>query len=91
LESVFPIVRPYQTHIPSFIGLWGFVCASESLDPTRLTSEAIDARIAGRVSKELRSYDGLTHQAMFTMPKHSRHQVATTGKVITDKEPISAY
>jgi spermidine synthase len=91
LESVFPIARPYQTHIPSFIGLWGFVCASESLDPTALTSEEIDARIAGRVSKELRSYDGLTHQAMFTMPKHCRHQVATTGKVITDKEPISAY
>jgi spermidine synthase len=91
LESVFPIVRPYQTHIPSFIGLWGFVSASESLDPTRLTSEEIDARIAGRVSSELRSYDGLTHQAMFTMPKHSRHQLATTGKVVTDKEPISAY
>jgi len=91
LESVFPIVRLYQTHIPSFIGLWGFVCASESLDPTRLTSEEIDARIAGRVSRELRSYDGLTHQAMFTMPKHTRHQLATTGKVITDKEPISAY
>jgi spermidine synthase len=91
LESVFPIVRPYQTHIPSFIGLWGFACASETLDPTSLTSEEIDARIAGRVSKELKSYDGITHRAMFTMPKHSRHEVATTGKVITDKEPISAY
>ncbi len=91
LESVFPIVRPYQAHIPSFAGLWGFISASQSLDPTELTAEEIDARISARVSKELKSYDGLTHQAMFTLPKHIRHQVATTRKVITDKEPISTY
>jgi len=91
LESVFPIVRPYQAHIPSFAGLWGFISASQSLDPTKLTAEEIDARISARVSKELKSYDGLTHQAMFTLPKHIRHQVATTRKVITDKEPISTY
>jgi len=91
LESVFPIVRPYQAHIPSFAGLWGFISASQSLNPTKLTAEEIDARISARVSKELKSYDGLTHQAMFALPKHIRHQVATTRKVITDKEPISTY
>jgi spermidine synthase len=91
LESVFPIVRPYHTHIPSFARLWGFISASQSLDPTELSAEEIDARISARVSKEPKSYDGLTHRAMFTMPRHIRHQLATTKKVITDKEPISAY
>jgi len=91
LKSVFSVVRPYQAHIPSFLGLWGFVSASDSLDSTKLAPEEIDARISTRVSKKLKSYDGLTHQAMFTIPKHIQHQLATTRKVITDKEPISAY
>ena len=91
LESVFPIVRSYQAHIPSFASLWGFISASQSLDPTKLTPEEIDVRISARLLKEPKSYDGLTHKAMFTMPKHIRHQVATTTKVITDKEPISTY
>ncbi len=91
LKSVFSITHPYQVHIPSFFGLWGFVAASQSLDPCELTPEEIDARISTRVSKKLKSYDGLTHQAIFTIPKHIRRKLAASKRVITDKQPISAY
>jgi spermidine synthase len=91
LGSVFPIARPYQVQIPSFLGLWGFISASQSLDSSELTPKEIDTRIAARILKELRSYDGLTHQAMFTIPKHIRGQLAASQRIITDKEPISAY
>lgn len=91
LANVFSIARPYQVHMPSFFGLWGFVTASQSLDPCALTPEEIDARISARVSKKLKSYDGLTHRAIFTIPKHIRQQLAATKKVITDQQPISAY
>jgi spermidine synthase len=91
LRNVFRITRPYQVHVPSFLGLWGFVSASQSLDPSKLTAEEIDARISVRISKELKSYDGLTHQAMFTIPKHIRQQLAASKRIITDKQPISAY
>jgi spermidine synthase len=91
LRNVFSIARPYQVHIPSFFGLWGFVAASESLDPAKLTSEEIDVRISKRISKKLRSYDGLTHQAMFTIPKHIRRKLTASKRIITDKQPISAY
>jgi spermidine synthase len=91
LKSVFPIARPYQVHIPSFLGLWGFMAASQSLDPSELTPEEIDTRISERISKKLKSYDGLTHQTIFTIPKHIRQQLAVSTKIITDKEPISAY
>jgi spermidine synthase len=91
LRNVFSIVRPYQVHIPSFLGLWGFVTASQSLDPSGLTPEEIDVRISTRISKKLKSYDGLTHQAMFTIPKHIRQQLAASKRIITDKQPISAY
>jgi spermidine synthase len=91
LRNVFPIARPYQVHVPSFLGLWGFIVASQSLDPYELTPEEIDTRISTRISKKLRSYDGLTQQAMFTIPKHIRQQLAASKRIITDKQPISAY
>jgi spermidine synthase len=91
LRNVFTIARPYQVHVPSFLGLWGFVAASQSLDPSELTPQEIDARISTRISKNLKSYDGLTHQAMFTIPKHIRKQLAASKRIITDKQLISAY
>jgi spermidine synthase len=91
LRTVFPIIRTYQAHVPSFLGLWGFVAASQSLDPSGLTPQEIDTRISTRISRKLKSYDGLTHQAMFTIPKHIRQQLAAGKRIITDKQPISAY
>ena len=91
LRNVFPIAQPYQVHVPSFFGLWGFVVACRSLNPYELTPEEIDNRISTRISKKLKSYDGLTHQAMFTIPKHIRQQLAENTRIITDKQPISAY
>ncbi len=91
LKTVFPIVRPYLAYIPSFNDEWGFISASENLAPAKLAPEEIDARISTRISKELKSYDGLTHQAMFILPKHIRRELAATKKIITDKEPIFTY
>lgn len=91
LKTVFPIVRPYLAYIPSFNDEWGFISASENLDPAKLAPEEIDARISTRIAKELKSYDGLTHQAMFIFPKHIRRELAATKKIITDKEPIFTY
>jgi spermidine synthase len=91
LRNVFSITRPYQVHMPSFFGLWGFVAASQTLDPLELTPEEIDAKISARISKRLESYDGLTHQGIFTIPKHIRRKLAANKRIITDKNPISAY
>ena len=91
LRNVFPIAHPYQVHVPSFLGLWGFVAASQSLAASEMTPEEIDTGISSRISKGLKSYDGLSHRAMFTLPKHIRQQLAASSRVITDEEPISAY
>jgi len=91
LRNVFSVVHPYQVHMPSFFGLWGFVTASESLDPCELTPQEINARISARVSRKLKSYDGPTHQAIFAMPKHIRAKLTASRRIITDKQPISAY
>ncbi|MBN2187149.1 MAG: polyamine aminopropyltransferase [Dehalococcoidia bacterium] len=91
LRATFSIVRPYQVYIPSFTSLWGFVSASQSLNPVELKPEEIDTRISARMSREPKSYDGLTHQAVFTLPKHTQHQLAITKKIITDEEPIFTW
>jgi spermidine synthase len=91
LRNVFRIAHPYQVHIPSFFSLWGFSAASESLDASDISPDEIDARISARVSKKLKSYDGLTHRAMFTIPKHIRQELAASRRIITDEQPISAY
>jgi len=91
LKTVFQVVSPYQTYIPAFVDNWGFVCASFNLNPQKLSSKEIDCRLQTRLSKKLKFYDGLTHQALFTIPKHLRHQIAITRKVITDARPIFTY
>ncbi len=91
LRSVFSFVSPYQAHIPSFTCVWGFISASETLDPSQLASGEIDARISARIEKGLKSYDGVTNEAMFSIPKHIRQQLEATRRIATDKEPILAY
>ena len=91
LKSVFSIVCPYQVYVPSFVDLWGFSTASQRIAPAKLSPEEVGRRISARLSKKLKSYDGLSHRALFTLPKHLRHQLAITKRIITDKEAIFTY
>jgi len=90
LKSVFPKVYPYQIDVPSFGGPWGFCFASPNLDPIMSTSE-IDGRISARSLDNLKFYDGLSHQAMFSIPKHLRADLFKQTRLITDNEPLSIY
>jgi len=91
LKAVFPIVRASQVHIPSFTDPWGFACASHQLDPLSLSREEIDGRLAARLSRKPRSYDGESHQAMFVFPRHIRQRLAATRRVISDRKPVYTY
>jgi len=91
LRGVFAIVCPYQAYVPSFVDLWGFATASQSINPAAMLAEEVDRRIATRMLKKPKSYDGLTHQSVFILPKHIRHQLAITKRIITDKNPVFVY
>jgi len=82
--EAFPVVRSYMTFIPSFMYLWGFLTASQDVDPGALSREEVDARVAGRLASELRSYDGLTHQGYYAIPKDLRALIARPGAVLDD-------
>jgi spermidine synthase len=90
LKSIFPRVYPYQIDVPSFGGPWGFCFASMNLEPV-MSKEEIDRKIAARSLNNLKCYDGVTHQAMFSIPRHLRTELTSQTRIITDNEPLYTY
>jgi spermidine synthase len=91
LKIVFPLVSPYQVYIPSFVDLWGFTSVSLNVDPAVLSPQEINRRISDRLTKQTRSYDGDSHRAMFSLPKHLREGMAKVETVISDSDPVFIY
>jgi spermidine synthase len=91
LKSIFKIVRPYQVYVPSFVDLWGFHTASDSLDPTRLSPREINKRISDRVNGRLGCYDGIAHRGLFSLPLRLRRKLSRSRRIITDASPIAVH
>ncbi|MFQ5950381.1 MAG: spermidine synthase, partial [Nitrospiria bacterium] len=91
LKTVFPIVSPYQTTIPSFGLPWGFALASKHFDPQSLDQKEINRRIAQRVDGELRSFDGETHLGQFMLQKQVRLLMEKHERIIEDNQPLYIY
>jgi len=91
LKSVFSIVSPYRIEVPSFGGSWGFCLASQKVDSRLLSAGEVDSRISARQLTHLKFYDGLTHQGLFSFPKHLRDELSRPGRLITDNDPLYIY
>ncbi|MDY6918310.1 MAG: polyamine aminopropyltransferase [Chloroflexota bacterium] len=89
LKAVFPFVAPYAVHVPSFASVWGFALASS--EPVLPDVAEVDRRIAARLSKPLRFYDGITHQGLFSLPRNLREAMERETRVITEGEPFFIY
>ena len=70
LRQVFRLVTTYFVHIPLYGSIWGFACASESLDPRTITPEEAQKRLTARGVGDLRYYNGETHRAVFALPNY---------------------
>lgn len=75
LRQVFPVVTPYFAYIPLYGSIWGFACASDSLDPSRLEPAAAERVISARGLKDLQYYNGETHRAVFALPNYVKELV----------------
>jgi spermidine synthase len=91
LKSVFPVVVPYIAYIPCYGGPWGLCLASRHNDPSDLTTQEVDDKIASRGLGGLRFYDGTTHRSMFSLPKYVREALDGQHRIITDKKPLYLY
>ena len=86
--DVFPTMTLSETFVPSFGSTWGFVIGSLGPDPKAMSAEEVDARIAERVSGELRYFDGVTLRGMVSVPKYLRESVANERRIITRDDPL---
>jgi spermidine synthase len=84
LGEVFTNVRSYVVFVPSFLYSWGFLVASDAIDPADLSVEEVDARIASRIDSELRAYDGIAHRGYLSLPKDLRALLAAPGPILDD-------
>ena len=89
LKAVFPFVFPYDAFIPSYGGTWGFALASLKLTPPNPAE--VDRKISSGISSSLRFYDGITHQGLFSLPKHLRQAIEEETTVITTGQPFFIY
>lgn len=88
MGAVFPSAYLCEAFVPSFGTTWGFVIGSLGPDPTSLSPEEIDRRIADRINGELRFYDGITQRGMFSVPRFLRQAIASETRVITKENPL---
>ena len=88
VRQVFPHVAPYRAHVPSFSESWGFLVASQTTDAATLDPAAVDAGLAAAGLSDLRFYDGITHQALFNLPRPLRQAQADWTRAISDAAPV---
>lgn len=88
LRNVFKLASAAIVYVPSFDGLWGFVYASDYVNPIFLNREQVDKKIRERIIGELRFYDGETHSTIFNIPKHIREFLQRETRISTEENPI---
>jgi spermidine synthase len=76
LRQVFRVVAPYFAYIPIYGSVWGFACASDTLDPRTLAPEEVERVIAARGLTGLQFYNGEVHRALFALPNYVKALVA---------------
>ena len=75
LRQVFTRVTPYFVHIPLYGSIWGFACASDTLDPRALSEQDVERVIRDRGIGDLQYYNAHVHRAMFALPNYVRELV----------------
>ncbi|MFM0501103.1 spermidine synthase [Paraburkholderia caffeinilytica] len=76
LRDTFAIVRTLSAFIPLYGSLWMMATASDTLDPTTLTVEALAERVAARRIDSLRHYDPLLHAGLFSASRSVRDKLS---------------
>ena len=87
MAQAFGRADAYAAEVPSFSGAWGFVIAGSPGAPA-IDAAEVDRRIADRVERPLRFYDGEAHRGIFALPKWLRERLAAERHVIRPDAPV---
>ena len=75
LQRLFANVDLYASYIHSFLWYCGFYLASDTRTAAGLPARDVDARLRSRGISDLYAYDGITHQALFALPRWVRREL----------------
>ena len=85
IATSFSLVRSYTVFVPSFACTWGFIIATNGIDPAAFAPEEISQRIKNRnLASKLKAYDEIGHLGMFGLPKDLRLNLLQPGNIIED-------
>jgi len=86
LKRVFTFANPYATYIPSFSSEWGFVTVSDVHNASTFSLEKIAQILDTRgLSDQLKFFDAVTMQNMFSLPKDIRKMLDTAHTSVASK------
>ena len=91
VSQTFSICSGYEIFVPSFGSTWGFITASDKINPFEKSEAFIDKELDRRGIHNLKMYDGLSHKGMFQLPKYTREGLISETRVITKSNPIFTY
>ncbi len=84
IATAFTNVQTYQIFVPSFIFTWGFIVASDNLDPENQTEAEVDLQIASKLGGKLKALDGRVHRGLFALSKDLRYKIRDEGLILDD-------
>lgn len=89
IGTSFRFVRSYTVFVPSFACTWGFIIATNHIDPATFAPEEICQRIKNRnLATSLKAYDEVAHLGMFGLPKDLRFNLSQPGNILEDNKPL---
>lgn len=89
ISKSFEVARSYTIFVPSFATTWGFIIATNGIDPATLAPEQISEQIRNRnLLDKLKAYDQVTHVGMFGLSKDLRLKLAQAGNILEDGKPL---
>jgi spermidine synthase len=86
LQNTFTNVLPYNIFVPCFVSMWGFTIGTD-ISPI-VAPDQRNPLIAKRLSNNLRFYDQISHQHMFSLPPYIRYGIDNEQQIITDENPV---
>ncbi|MGQ9759388.1 MAG: polyamine aminopropyltransferase [Candidatus Methanomethylicaceae archaeon] len=87
VRSVFGRAGGYQTWVPAYDSMWGFVYGTRGPDPSIMSEGEVDDRLRERGVRGLRYYEGGVHRTFFTLVRETREKLKE-GNIATDSSPI---
>ncbi len=83
------VARSYTIFVPSFACTWGFIIATNGIDPATLAPSTIAGRIQERnLASQIQAYDEFLHVGMFGLPKNLRLKLEEPGNILEDGKPL---